>query len=321
MRKIWSLILKPQTWIAKILILLAVSSFFSLEFSSHLKEVTDILNSDELSLTLGETKVSAYLLIKAAITIFILFWVTSILSNFGEKRINTLQNIRTSNRALLNKGFQLLIYALAFIIGMDFIGIDLTALAIFSGAVGIGLGFGLQKITSNFISGLILLFEKSVEKDDLVELAGGITGFARHIGARFTLVETFEGKEIMVPNEDFITSRVTNWTFSNTKGRLEINIAISYDSDIDTAMRLMLEAAKEHPRTLDTPEPNCFLREFANSSINFTLFFWIADISEGRHEPRSDIQRKIWKKFNENGILMPYPQRDIHIKSGSIANG
>ena len=197
------------------------------------------------------------------------------------------------------------------------LGIDLKVLAIFSGAIGIGIGFGLQKITSNFISGLILLFEKSVKSDDLVELASGAYGFVRHIGARYTLVATHEGKEIMVPNEDFITGRVTNCTFSNKKGRIEISIGISYESDIEKAMDLILESAKEYSGCLDDPGPSCFLREFADSAINCVLFFWVLDVREGILKHKSNIMRSIWRKFKEHDIVIPYPQRDIHVRNSN----
>lgn len=315
MNKLWTALLKPQAWIAKVLLIVFVVGFFSLGFLDYLQPIKVFLDSDGLSFKIGETRFSAYLVIKAIITIVMLFWLTGIFSEFGEKRIKTIKGIKASNKALITKAFQIFVYFFGFIIGLDVLGIDLTALAIFSGAVGIGIGFGLQKITSNFISGLILLFEKSVENDDLVELADGTYGFIRHTGARYTLIETFEGKEIMIPNEDFITNRVTNWTFSNSKGRVEINIGVSYESDIEKAMELILEAAKEHPRCVDDPEPTCYLREFADSSVNFLLFFWVADVTEGRFEPKSDVMRSIWKKFKEHNITIPYPQRDLHIKN------
>lgn len=315
MNKLWTALLKPQAWIAKVLLALFVVGFFSLGFLDYLQPIKGALDSDDLSFKIGETRFSAYLLIKAAIAIVMLFWLTGIFSEFGEKRIKTIKGIKSSNKALITKAFQIFVYFFGFIIGLDVLGIDLTGLAVFSGAVGIGIGFGLQKITSNFISGLILLFEKSVENDDLVELADGTYGFIRHTGARYTLIETFEGKEIMIPNEDFITNRVTNWTFSNSKGRVEINIGISYESDIEKAMELILEAAKEHPRCVDDPEPSCYLREFADSSVNFLLFFWVADVTEGRFKPKSDVMRSIWKKFKEHNITIPYPQCDLHIKN------
>lgn len=290
-------------------------AFFSLGFFDYLHPIKEFLDSDDLAFKVGQTHFSAYLIIKATITVVMLFWLTGIFSEFGEKRIKSIKSIKASNKALITKAFQIFVYFFGFIIGLDVLGIDLTVLAIFSGAIGIGIGFGLQKITSNFISGLILLFEKSVEDDDLVELADGTYGFIRHTRARHTLIETFEGKEIMIPNEDFITNRVTNWTFSDKKGRVEINIGVSYESNIEKTMELILEAAKEHPRCVDDPEPTCFLREFSDSSVNFLLFFWVADVTQGRFGPKSDVLRSIWKKFKEHNITIPYPQRDIYIKN------
>ena len=308
-------LLKPRAWIAKVLILLLVLGIAALVYFDYLDPVITFLSSDALTLEVGNLKISAYLAIKSVITIVILFWATGIFSEFGETRINNLKSINPSNKSLITKAFQILIYFLAFVIGLDILGIDLTALAIFSGAVGIGVGFGLQKITSNFISGIILLFEKSIENEDLVELTDGTYGFVRHTSARYTLIETFDGKEIMIPNEDFITNRVTNWTFSNNNGRVEILIGVSYDSDIEKARELILQAATEHPRCVDEPEPACYLIDFGDSSVNFQLFFWVSDVTEGRLEPRSDVLRSIWRKFAEHNIVIPFPQRDLHIKN------
>ena len=207
------------------------------------------------------------------------------------------------------------VYFLAFLFALGVLGIDLTALTVFSGAVGIGVGFGLQKIASNFISGIILLFEKSVEEGDLVELSDGIAGFVRETGARYTLIETFEGHEVMVPNEDFITNRVTNWTFSNSRGRIDINIGVSYGSDLDKVATLLVEAANGHPRCSQSPAAECFLVDFGDNSVNFTLYFWVDDVIEGRKRPRSDVLFAIWRKFKENDIEIPFPQRDLHIKN------
>lgn len=319
MNNIWISLLKPRAWIAKFFLALLIIAFFVLGFLDYFRPIQTFLDSEILSFNVGETRFSAYLLIKAIITVIILFWLAAILSGFGEKRIKSIRRFKASNKALIIKVFQILTYFIAFIIGMDVMGIDLTAFAIFSGAIGIGIGFGLQKVTSNFISGLILLFEKSIENDDLVELADGTYGYIRHTGARYTLVETFEGKEIMIPNEDFITSRVTNWTYSNNKGRVEINIGVSYDSDIEEAMRLILESAQEHPRCIADPEPSCFLKEFADSSVNFVLFFWVSDVKEGRNGPRSDVMLTIWKKFKEHNITIPYPQLDLHVKNTEVS--
>lgn len=315
MTKIWAKLLKPQFWIVKVFLILFLVSFLSLGFLDYLQPIKIFLDSDNLSFKIGETRFSVYLTMKAIITIVILFWLTGLFSKFGEKHIQAIKGIKANSKALITKLFQISVYFFGFIIWLDVLGLDLTALSIFSGAIGIGIGFGLQKITSNFISGLILVFEKSIENDDLIELSDGTYGFIRHTKARYTLIETFEGKEIMIPNEDFITNRVTNWTFSNSKGRVEINIGVSYESDIEKAMELILDAAKEHPRSTNNPEPTCFLREFGESSVNFLLFFWVSDVTEGRFEPKSDVLCNIWKKFKEHNITIPYPQRDLNIKN------
>ncbi|CAI8274603.1 MAG: Mechanosensitive channel MscK [Puniceicoccaceae bacterium MED-G32] len=318
MNKFWALLLKPQVWIAKVLLVLLLVGFISLEFLEYLQPIKVFLDSEDLSFSIGETRFSAYLMIKAIITIIMFFLLTGIVSDFGEKRIKSIKGIHSSNKALINKAFHIFIYFFGFIIGLNVLGIDLTAFAIFSGAIGIGIGFGLQKITSNFISGLILLFEKSIENGDMVELSDGTYGLIRKTSARYTLLETFEGREMMIPNEDFIINRVTNWTFNDRKGRLEINIGVAYESDIEKAKELILEAAKEHPRCINDPEPTCYLKEFADSSVNFMLFFWLADVSKGRYRAKSDVMLSIWKKFKEHNITIPFPQRDIHIKNPEV---
>ncbi|MFL2835131.1 MAG: mechanosensitive ion channel family protein [Coraliomargaritaceae bacterium] len=320
MNKFWALLLKPQVWIAKVLLVFLLVGFISLEFLDYLQPIKLFLDSEDLSFSIGETRFSAYLMIKAIITIIMFFLLTGIVSDFGEKRIKSIKGIHSSNKALINKAFHIFIYFIGFMIGLNVLGIDLTAFAIFSGAIGIGIGFGLQKITSNFISGLILLFEKSIENGDMVELSDGTYGLIRKTSARYTLLETFEGREMMIPNEDFIINRVTNWTFNNRKGRLQIDIGVAYESDIEKARELILEAAKEFPGSIDDPKPACYLKEFADSSVNFMLFFWLADVSKGRYQAKNDVMLSIWKKFKENNISIPYPQRDIHIKNPEVLN-
>ncbi len=315
MRKLWSVLLKPRAWIAQLLLAALIIIFLSLGYSGYLQPLRAFLDSESLAFTVGDVRFSVYVLLKAVLTVIIAFWLAGIFAEFGEKRIRQLQKIKASNRALLTKAFQAVVYFIALLIALDVLSIDLTGLAIFSGAVGIGVGFGLQKITSNFMSGLILLFEKSVEEGDLVELDSNTVGFIRQTGARHTLMETFEGREIMIPNEDFITNRVTNWTYSNSQGRIEINIGVSYATDLEKAYALILEAANEHPRCSKSPAAECFLVNYGESSVDFTLYFWVDNIIDGRKRPRSDVLFAIWRKFKENGIEIPFPQRDLHIKN------
>lgn len=303
----------PRAVLAWLLLLFFASGLLALSSLGYLQPIISLLDSHALSFYIGDIRLSVYLIGKAILLTLVLFWSSSIALDFIEKRINSIGAISSNNRALFIKGVQFTVYFLLFIFTLNVIGIDLTAFAVLGGAVGIGIGFGLQKITSNYISGIILLVEKTIENGDLIELDDGTFGFVRHNSARFTLIETFNGKEIMVPNEDFITNKVVNWTYSNKKGRVDIPIGVSYRSDITKARELILQAAREHPRCIVEPEPECYLREYAESSVNFLLIFWVDDVTEGRYKPQSDVMFSIWEKFKANDIAIPFPQRDVHI--------
>jgi small-conductance mechanosensitive channel len=256
---------------------------------------------------------SLYQLIKRITFLILLIAFANYLLDKGAKYFRRLRRITPSNKPLIIKIYQIFICFAVFMTALNILNIKLASLAFFGGAIGIGIGFGLQKITSNFISGLILLFEKSIEEGDLVELENGVYGFIKHTGARYTLIETFDSKEVMIPNEEFITKNVINWTYTNKQGRVDIHVGVSYKSDIEKARELILEAAGEHEMCCKDPEPNCFLREYGDSSINFLLYFWVDDVTLGRFEPQSDVMRAIWRKFKDNNIEIPFPQRDVHI--------
>ena len=305
------------SWLKWILFFL-LAGVVILESTGSFQSFQQKLDTETLSFALGEYRISLYAFIRSLLIVTLVFWTANLASDIISARIARLSKVRATNRELLKKIFQIAIYLIGFFVTLDFLGIDLTTLTVFSGALGIGLGFGLQKIASNFISGIILLLEKSIEQDDLVDIGDGAVGFVRKASARFTLVETFDGKEIMIPNEDFITSRVTNWTYSNANGRIEIAIGVAYGSDLDLVMEILLESAKEHPKCVLEPEPACYLREFADSSINFILHFWIADVTQGRWRPHSEVMMAIWRKFKQRGVEIPFPQRDLHLKSPEI---
>ena len=311
-------LLKPNGPWARWLIFLTLAAMLGLGWAGYFEILKEYTDTEVLSFTVGDYSISVYMVLKALLIIILVFWTAAIAADFAESRLGHLGNIRSANRSLYLKITQILIYMVALLVTLDILGINLTALTVFSGAFGIGLGFGLQKIASSFVSGLILLFEKSVEQDHLVEMSGGISGFVRKISARFTLVETFDGKEIMIPNEDFITSSVTNWTYSNTRGRIEIAMWVAYGSDLQKASDLMLEAARAHPLCISEPEPKCYLRGFGDSSVNFILHFWLNDVTAGRWQAQSDVLFDIWRKFKDADIEIPFPQRDLHIKSSEI---
>lgn len=307
-------IVKPKVASAKWLVFVTIATTLVLGTLGHFDLIKQYTDTASLSFKVGAYQISLYNILKSALIIVVVFWTAAIVTDIAESRIRKIRKMRAATRDLVLKIIHILIYFISFLIALDILGIDLTTLTIFSGALGIGLGFGLQKIASNFISGLILLLEKSVEQDDLIELTDGTFGFVRKSGARYTLIETFDGKEMMIPNEEFITTRVTNWTFSNTKGRIEVVIGVSYHSDIEKAQELILEAAREHPLCIETPAPRCYLRNFGDSSVDFILHFWVADVTAGRWEPQSEVMFSIWQKFRENNISIPFPQRDLHIK-------
>jgi len=267
------------------------------------------------SIPVGQINFNPITITKGLLLLSILGWSASQLVDWLNKKVNGNKYLKSNTKALISKSVEISIYFFALIAVLSVLGIDLTILTVVGGALGVGIGFGLQKITSNFISGVILLVEKSIETDDLIEMGNGIYGFVKQINARYTLVETFDGKEVMVPNEDFMTNQVINWTFSNPKGRIEFIVGVSYKSDIKLAQKLMLEAANDHPRTTQTPCVECHLREFSDSSVNFKLMFFVDDVSKGRFGVQSEVMMNIWDKFKENNIEIPFPQRDIHIKS------
>lgn len=311
--KILPYIIKPSAAFVKLLSFLIVLVLAILGFLGYLKPTLEFLDSDTLTFALGSINISLYQIIKRSIFLIGLLFFANMAVEKGKKYFKKLRKIKASNKSLVINIYQILVYFITFMIGMDILNIQLSNLAFFGGAIGIGLGFGLQKITSNFISGLILLFEKSIESGDLVELESGVYGFVRNTGARYTLIETLNGKEVMIPNEEFITKSVVNWTYSTKKGRIDIDVGVSYNCDIEKARSLMLEAAEEHELCSEDPKPDCLLKEYGDSSVNFTLHFWIDDITTKRRKTRSDVMRSIWKKLKDNNIEIPFPQRDVHI--------
>ncbi len=316
MGKIWRAILNPRAGVAQILLAAVIIGLVVLDQQGYLQAIKSWLNDDALALDIGARRFSLYIFLSTIFTFLVISWITGIVAAILKKRVAKLTHMHDNTRILVVHLAQIFGYTLAVLLALNVMGIDLTAFAVVGGAIGVGIGFGLQKIASNFISGLILLFEKSIEVGDLVELQDGTVGFVRHTGARYTLVETFQNYDVMVPNEDFITQRVTNWTYDSNQGRVEIPIGVSYGSDIEKAQSLILEAATEHPRCLSDPEAVCFLRDFADSSVNFILFFYVADVREGRYGPQSEVMLAIWHKFKANNIEIPYPQHDVHIRSG-----
>jgi small-conductance mechanosensitive channel len=306
---------RDGTWSRAIIFLLFIA-VVAAGYLGYLKGVITFLSSPDLTFKFQDVEITAYGIIKVVVFVALFLMLSATLMRALERQLTRVHGFDSSNRELVVKALQILTAFIAFIVALDILRIDLTAFAVLGGAVGIGIGFGLQKIASNFISGIILLMEKSIRLGDVIELPDGTWGTVRKIGGRYTLVESFDSKELMVPNEDFITSRVTNWTFSNTRARVTVQVGVAYGTDLDVAKQCITDAACQHPRCSLYPEPVVFLREFGDSSINFLLYFWIDDVRSGRYLAHSEVMFSIWRRFKEKGIEIPFPQRDIHIRSG-----
>jgi small-conductance mechanosensitive channel len=284
----------------------------ALKIFDLLDEVTALLNS--WSVKIGEASITPLTLVKAGISLWLFLWIANGIAALIERKLKTSQSVSPAMRVLGAKLARILLIAFAFLIALDAVGIDLTALAVFSGALGVGLGFGLQKIFSNLVSGVILLMDRSIKPGDVIAV-NNTYGWINHLGARYASVVTRDGVEHLIPNEIIITTPVENWSYSNSLVRLKIAIGISYRSDPRKAIALCLEAASQVPRILKDPEPKCQVSGFGESSVDLSLRVWINDPQLGRGSVVSDVLLEVWDRFNEHGIEIPFPQRDLHIKS------
>lgn len=275
-----------------------------------------ILGLSETRVSIGNIGFSVLAVVRGAIAGSLLFWLGH-WSNSQSVAYIERQKIRPAIRQLLTKVAEFSIFGFAFLLLMNIMGINLGSLAVLGGAIGVGLGFGLQKIASNFISGVILLFEGQATVGDYVELDGGEAGTIIKMTARATFLETFDGRWIVVPNEDFITTRVVNYSDSGSANRLEANFSVSYDTDINLIPAIVEAAVAKHPGVLDAPEPpDCELRGFGDSGIDFVVEFWVNGIDDGKNKYTSDVLFLVWNALRDNGIEIPYPHRVIEIKGG-----
>lgn len=265
------------------------------------------------SFTIGEFQVSLLIIFKSIAAIFLLIWIIGLVSRLLERSFQKARGLTPSQQVLFFKLSNIVLYVVAGLVGLNIVGLDLKALTVFSGALGLGIGFGLQKVFSNLISGIILLMDKSVKPGDVI-VVGKTYGWVNSLGARCVSVLTRDGKEHLIPNETLISQEVENWSYSNQHIRIHIPIGVAYHSDVHLVKRLLLESVEGHPRILKTPRPVCFITGFDDNAISYQLRAWIADPAAGITNVRSDIYFRIWDLFKENGIDIPFPQRDVHIK-------
>ena len=277
-------------------------------------EATRIL--DAAAFSIGEIRFSLLLLVQGVVIIGILLAAARFVTKTTSARVQGNEDISPSMRVLIVKVVQIVFYALAFFMGVRALGIDLTGLAVLSGAIGVGLGFGLQKVVSNLVSGVIILLDKSIKPGDVISL-GDTFGWIQTLGARYASVVTRDGKEYLIPNEDLITGQVVNWSHSNDFVRLDIYFGTAYSDDPHVVRKLAVEAAKGVDRVLSFKAPVCHIVGFGDSSVDYILRFWIKDPTGGLTNIRGNVYLALWDSFQENNISIPFPQREVKVLEDS----
>lgn len=270
---------------------------------------------DNLAINFGNSRFSMLSMLQLMIAIIFFAVLAHWLTRLIESNTRRSPHLNPSMRVMLTKISKFSFYGLAILLALKSVGIDLTAFAVFSGAIGVGIGFGLQKIFSNFISGFILLFDRSIRPGDVISI-GDRFGWVQSLQARYVVVRDRDGVETLIPNENLITSEVTNWSYSDRAVRQRIPVQISYENDPEFAMELLLKAVDEKERVLSSPEPAARFLGFGDNGINLELRIWINDPESGIANVISEVNLSIWKSFKEHNIIIPFPQRDVHIISG-----
>ena len=261
---------------------------------------------------IGNQPLSALLILKGLVTAVLLLWGANWLSKILRKRISTLPSLTPSIQLLLSKTVQITLFTLAIVIALSSIGFSFTSLAIVGGALSFGIGFGLQRIFANLISGVILLVDRSIKPGDVIEV-GNTYGKVESLGLRYTSVVTRDRKEHLIPNEQFITGEVINWSYSNPVVRIKRPLGIAYEADVHQAIAVAMQCMNDTPRVLKSPAPACLLKGFGDSSVDLELRFWIRDAQNGVSNISSQVLLAIWDAFKANGIAFPFPQRDVHL--------
>ncbi len=272
---------------------------------------------DAMAFRLGNTRISLLAVVNLVLLVAVLMVLALWLSQVIERQVASSPHLSKGVAVGLAKVAKFFLISAAILLALDAVGIDLTALTVFGGALGVGLGFGLQRIASNFISGFILIFDRSIRPGDVVSV-GDKFGWVQELRARYIVVRDRDGVETLIPNENLVTTDVINWSYTDRSVRLKIPVQVSYGDDPEQAMAIMLEATHACSRVLQDPEPVCRLMEFGDNGITLELRIWINDPENGVSNVRTDIYLAIWKAFQCEGITIPYPQRDLHLKSSDV---
>ena len=273
----------------------------------------DVINLlENVTFTLGKQKLDLWLILQGAATVLVTLLVALWIGGALEARLMSVQGLDGNVRIVLSRLLRGLLIVLAVLIGLPLVGIDLTTLSVFGGALGVGLGFGMQKIMANYVSGFIILLDRSIHIGSLIEVAGQ-RGLVQRITTRYTLLRSQTGIEVIVPNEMLVSSMIVNETLTDAKVRLATQVAVAYGTDLERALALIVEAARVQPRVLADPPPRGLVTGFGESGINLEVGFWIADPEEGVMGVKSDIHLAIWNAFKVQGIEIPFPQREVRM--------
>ncbi len=265
---------------------------------------------DATAIVIGGLRISVLLVLKVTALLLLTLWVATVVGNFIDRRIRSYQDLTPSIQVLLGKLIRIALVIFAVLIALSSVGIDFSALALFSGAVGVGVGFGLQKIVSNLVSGIILLADKSIKPGDVISV-GETYGWVEAMGARYIAVVSRDGREYLIPNEDFITQRVINWSYSKDDVRLNVDFGVDVTADPHRVRRVAAEAIVSVPRVLPDPAPVCHFMGFAAKSLDFSLRFWIRDPEEGVSNVKSAVLLALWDALKREGIPLPTPVQDL----------
>lgn len=299
----------PGKWWIKPMAALVITAA-ALHMLGVLNEVVETL--DNVTIPIGKLEISVLSLILAPAVFLVLYGIGRLITGFTDRRMAKRPEVPPTVRVLTTKVMQLVMILLAIGVTLGAVGINLTAITVFGGALGLGVGFGLQKVVSNLISGVIILLDRSIKPGDVIEI-GDAWGVINGLRTRYVSVMTRDKKEILIPNEDFITQSVINWSFSDRLVRYRVPFGVSYDSDVREAIRLAEEAAAGQIRVRKDPAPSCRMRGFGDSSIDLELRFWVVDPGEGRGNIISEVLLSIWDAYKENGIEIPYPRRELYL--------
>lgn len=274
---------------------------------------------ESISINIGNVGVSAYGIARVLVFGILLFWLGRASSAMGKDIIRNHEKLDVTTKEVFSKLFEVILFCVIFLLLLNIMGINLTALAVFGGALGVGLGLGLQSIASNFISGIIILLDRSLTVGDFVELDDGSKGFVREFKMRYAVLETYDGKDILVPNEKFINSLLINWTHKDPKQRYRIDFSVAYKTDIRAMVELIKDAVSEHPQVISGPEipfeerPDCEIDSFGDSGVNMFVEFWMDGIDDGKNRVGGDLLLTVFETLRENGIEIPFPQREVRV--------